>query len=165
MKRYIRIIDSFYLLLLAVGIGAVVACGAFAAPVIFHINEFIPEITQLESGLIMGRIFVRLNSYLVILMVIMGLYESVCLYGGIVKKNIPYSLFWFLLAVINSICIALFAYYYTPFILDSANIASENFADMHAQSVLVFKILLFGLGMLFIWRAYILHYMRIENKA
>ena len=67
MVKFFRIADVFYLLLLGIGIGGIIACGAFAAPVVFKIESFLPHITQYESGMIMGRIFMRLNVYLQIL--------------------------------------------------------------------------------------------------
>ncbi len=162
--KYLRIFDSFYLLLLGVGIGGIIACGAFAAPVVFKINEFIPAFSQSESGLIMGKIFVRLNAYLVFLMVVIAIYESIGLLTCNLKINSIYSKFWFLLGVFNITLIILFVYYYTPFILKPQNILSDEFVTMHKQSVLVFQALMFGLSLLFIWRAYALHYMQQISK-
>lgn len=158
MQRYLRILDSFYLLLLGVGVGGIVACGTFAAPVIFHIGDFIEGITQSESGLIMGRIFVRLNTYLLFLVVIMAAYEGLGVVCYLTKKEVRYMRAWAVLGVCNIALILLFAYYYTPFILDPQNLASEHFQSMHEQSVWVFKLLMLGLSILFIWRGYALHY-------
>ena len=164
MTRYMRIFDSFYLLLLGVGVGGIIACGAFAAPIIFNIDEFIPTFSKMDSGLVMGKIFVRLNAYLMFLAIIMALYEGFGFFAKILKLDILYSNFWLILGVFNIVLIALFVYYYTPFILDIQNLLSENFASMHEQSVWVFKALMFGLSVLLIWRAYLLHYVPQSPK-
>ena len=164
MKRYILVFDSFYLLLLGVGIGGIIACGAFAAPIIFNIDEFIPTFSKMNSGLIMGKIFMRLNAYLTFLAIIMLMYEGFSFFAKILKLDILYSIFWLILGVFNITLIALFVYYYTPFILNTQNLLSDDFANMHEQSVLVFKALMFGLSVLFIWRAYLLHYVPQNYK-
>lgn len=164
MVKYLRLVDSFYLLLLGVGIGGIIACGAFAAPVVFGIHDFMPMITQSDSGIIMGKIFMRLNAYLVFLMIIIGLYEGFGFLSNVKKINLVYTKFWLLLGVCSIILIALFAFYYTPFILDSKNLFSENFDAMHKQSVWVFKALMFCLSVLFIWRIYMLHYAQQNKK-
>lgn len=158
MIRYLRLFDSFYLLLLGVGVGGIIACGAFAAPVVFGIHDFMPIVTQSDSGIIMGKIFMRLNAYLVFLMIVIALYEGVGFLSFIEKINPIYVKFWLLLGICSIALIALFAFYYTPFMLDPQNLFSENFDSMHKQSVWVFKALMFCLSVLFIWRAYILHY-------
>lgn len=164
MVRYLRLVDSFYLLLLGVGIGGIIACGAFAAPVVFSIHDFMPMITQSDSGVIMGRIFMRLNAYLVFLMIVIGLYEGFGFLSNIEKINPIYTKFWLLLGIFSITLIALFAFYYTPFILDPQNLFSDNFDSMHKQSVWVFKALMFCLSVLFIWRVYILHYIHQSVK-
>lgn len=148
--RLIRIVDCFYLLLLGIGIGAIIACGVFVAPVIFkQVNEVIPNITNAESGIIMGKIFLRLNFYLQVFLVVMVVYEIISL-----VYNRLYCKIWTVLVFINAICIGLFVWYYTPFILDKNNLASDNFVVMHTQSVWVFKILMISMSILFVWRIY-----------
>ncbi|MDY5185888.1 DUF4149 domain-containing protein [Helicobacter trogontum] len=164
MARYMRIFDSFYLLLLGVGVGGIIACGAFSAPIIFNIDRFIPSFSKMDSGLVMGKIFVRLNVYLVFLAIIIALYESFSFFARILKLKIVYSNFWPILGVLNIILIALFVYYYTPFILDIQNLSSDKFLSMHEQSVWVFKALMFTLSALFIWRLYLLHYVSQSIK-
>ncbi len=149
MVKFFRIADVFYLLLLGIGIGGIIACGAFAAPVVFKIESFLPHITQYESGMIMGRIFMRLNVYLQILFVVIACYEII---SAILRQQ--YRKVWLIIGGINILCIALFVWYYTPFILNVENLASDNFSSMHAQSVWIFKILMFGLAIAFVWRAY-----------
>lgn len=156
--RFLHLVDCFYLLLLGVGVGGIIACGAFAAPVVFSIHEFIPVITQGDSGMIMGRIFVKLNSYLIFLMMVMVLYEGFGFVSHLAKMNPIYTKFWFVLGVGSIVLIALFAFYYTPFILDPQNLLSDNFDAMHKQSVWVFKALMGCLSILFIWRVYVLHH-------
>ena len=94
----------------------------------------------------------------------MALYEGFSFFAKILKLDILYSNFWLILGVFNIVLIALFVYYYTPFILDTQNLLSDNFASMHEQSVWVFKALMFGLSVLLIWRAYLLHYVPQSPK-
>ncbi|RDU58835.1 DUF4149 domain-containing protein [Helicobacter sp. MIT 14-3879] len=157
MQRAIRIMDSLYLLFLSIGIGGIIACGAFAAPIIFHAQDFISQevanlFTNTDSGQIMGQIFLRLNGYLLILLVIIVVYELLSL-----KFNPNYSKVWLILGLISAVCIVLFAWYYTPFILNKENLQSDNFHSMHEQSVWVFKILTMSLSILLVWRGYKLH--------
>lgn len=160
--RLLRIIDCFYLLLLGIGIGGIIACGAFAAPVVFtQIHEVLPDITQAQSGLIMGKIFMRLNVYLKILLFVMVIYEIFSLLYNYFKfsfhsyyKMWSVSAFILVLTLINAVCIGLFVWYYTPFILDVNNLIKDNFVAMHTQSVWVFKILMVSMSILFIWRIF-----------
>lgn len=153
-NNFFRIIDSLYLLLLGIGIGGIIACGMFAAPVIFHATDFISQdaanvFDTADSGQIMGNIFLRLNYYLQVLLVAIILYE---LFSSFYASRL--GKIWLLFAILNVACIALFVWHYTPFILDSNSLQSDNFESMHSQSVLVFKILLISLIIVFIGRAY-----------
>ncbi|WP_244910960.1 DUF4149 domain-containing protein [Helicobacter aurati] len=155
-QKILRIIDSLYLLLLGIGIGGIIACGMFAAPIIFHATDFISEqaasaFSNIDSGQIMGQIFLRLNYYLQVLLVAIIAYELFH-----VISNHHYARIWLIFGFINVVCIALFVWYYTPFILDKENLRADNFQAMHAQSVWVSKILLINLSVVFIGRAYTL---------
>lgn len=155
MKKFTRVFEPIYLLLLGVGVGAIIACGAFAAPVVFKMGEHLgmSDITQFEGGIIMGKIFMRLNSYLQILLVVIAFYE---LFSFLfLRKSGAYSVFWLLLGVISIVCIALFVWYYSPFLLDSKNLVNrEDFMELHTQSRLISQILIVSLSILFVWRAY-----------
>lgn len=155
MSKLFKIADLFYLLLIGIGVGCIIACGVFVAPVIFKINEFIPTFSQTESGLVMGKIFVKLNYFLMLLAIIIAIYETIGFLTAKFNKN--YTRLWIILGAFNIILIYLFAFYYTPFILDKNNIESEVFVTMHEQSVLVFKVLMLSLSILFIWRSYKIH--------
>lgn len=143
---------TFYLLLIAVSLGAALASGAFATSSIFRAAEIVKnlEITTFQSGVLMTSIFIKLNVLLNILALYILIYEiftlSVCR-----KKVTP------LLGLINVILIFLFTLYYTPFIVEAQSLGeesfySETFATMHHQSVLVFKALMASLFILFIYR-------------
>ncbi len=155
MSRFFKIADLFYLLLIGVGVGCIVACGVFVAPIVFKIGDFITNFSQAESGIVMGKIFVRLNYFLIILAIVIAIYEILCFSGS--KFSQYYSKLWLILGLFNIVLICLFVFYYTPFILDTNNLQSEDFVTMHSQSVLVFKILMFSLSVLFVWRAYKAH--------
>ncbi|RDU65977.1 DUF4149 domain-containing protein [Helicobacter didelphidarum] len=151
MTKFFRIIDPLYILLLGIGIGGIIACGAFAAPVVFRIGDMIPGLGPYEGGMIMGGIFVRLNMYLLILLLAIIIYE---LLSFIYLRKTIYSILLLLVGIISSVCIALFVWYYTPFILNPENLVSENFSSMHEQSVLCFKILMVCLAILLVSRSY-----------
>lgn len=157
MQRAFKIIDCIYLLLLGVGVGAIIACGAFTAPIVFNMASFTSQeasqiLTVADSGQVMGQIFLRLNTYLIILLVLMPAYEI----ASLVYRP-QYPKLWLLLALFAAGGIGLFAWFYTPFILDASNLESENFDSMHKQSVWVFQAIMISLSLLFIGRAYSLH--------
>lgn len=152
MSKFFRIAEPIYLLLLGVGIGAIIACGAFAAPVVFHMKDFIEGTTQFDSGIVMGKIFMRLNAYLRILFIVICIYEILSFL--FLRRVGVYSIFWLILAIINATCIALFVWYYSPFLNDINSLADSDFTKIHSQSVLIFKILMASLSITFIWRVY-----------
>lgn len=143
---------TFYMLLIGVSLGAIVAAGAFSAPVIFRAIHFVPtlDITIFESGLLMTEIFKKLNVILNILALYMLVYEILSLrISG--KKLAP------LLGFVSIILIGLFTLYYTPYIihaqtLGESGIQTSAFDSMHMQSVYVFKALMVTLCLLFIAR-------------
>lgn len=151
---------TLYLLLIGISLGAALASGAFATSSIFRATEIVEnlEMTTFQSGILMTSIFIKLNFILNILALYIIIYEiftlSVCR-----KKITP------LLGLINVVLIFLFTLYYTPFIVKAQSLGeesfySESFANMHHQSVLVFKALMISLFILFIYRL-----LRIVNNG
>ncbi|WP_299547855.1 DUF4149 domain-containing protein [uncultured Helicobacter sp.] len=142
----------FYLLLVGVSLGAVLASGAFSAPTIFRASSLVPElnISVFQSGILMTNIFTKLNVLLNILAVFILVYEILAFrVSG--AKVAP------LLGFISVILIFLFTLYYTPYILEAQKlgengIANAAFDAMHTQSVYVFKALMASLCLLFIVR-------------
>ncbi|WP_104721096.1 DUF4149 domain-containing protein [Helicobacter mesocricetorum] len=142
---------ALYLLLIGISLGAALASGAFTAPSIFRAAEIVQnlEITTFQSGILMTSIFIKLNFLLNILALYIIIYETILSFYK--EKFTP------LLGLINVILIFLFTLYYTPLIVEAQisgedSLYNESFVAMHHQSVLVFKTLIIGLCVLFIYR-------------
>ncbi|CAM2836549.1 DUF4149 domain-containing protein [Helicobacter burdigaliensis] len=138
----------FYLFLLGLGVGAMICAGVFSAPAIFRASAIVEglEISLFQSGVLMTSIFVKLNSLLLALGGIILAYELMSFFRHKTKISA-------LLGIICVLLICLFAFYYTPFILDAQKlgengIATLEFDKAHKESVLVFKGLLFALILL-----------------
>ncbi|MWV62256.1 DUF4149 domain-containing protein [Helicobacter saguini] len=155
MNKFFRVTEPLYLLFLGIGVGAIIACGAFAAPVVFNMSKILgmDSIGTYEGGIVMGQIFVRLGGYLQFLLIIICIYEIVSFL--LLRKNEKYSIFWLILGIVSVVCIALFVWYYMPFLLNSENLSDkEHFDKLHTQSRHVSQILMCSLSVLFVWRIY-----------
>ena len=143
--KIVRFLDSLYLLLLGIGVGAIIAC-IFSAPTLFRAGEILTlPITKEQSGVLMGRIFENLN---IVLFIVAG---GIIVFEFIVAKMLRNSSIVIVLSAgISLIMIFLFALYYTPYILSAPDTQSPEFQSMHAQSVIVFDILLVSLCVLFV---------------
>lgn len=144
---------AFYLLLIGVTLGAIIACGVFSAPAIFRASMIVPnlEITLFQSGILMTSIFTKLNFLLNLLAVFILFYE-------ILSMRISGAKIAPILGLCSLILIFLFTLYYTPYILQAQSLGEEAIANhafdaMHTQSVYVFKALMVSLLLLFIIRA------------
>ncbi|WP_235853001.1 MULTISPECIES: DUF4149 domain-containing protein [Helicobacter] len=140
------------LLVLGVGVGVVFFAGAGVAPVIFKASEIAHvNLGALEAGALMGQIFVRANTLLNALGVLLVL-DSLFL---ALKKS--KGAWLVLLSLISAGLIALFSFYYTPFILNAQATHmtdTPTFARMHTHSEVLFKALLILLCALFVGRAW-----------
>ena len=150
------VLDSLYLLLIALTAGAVAVLGVIVAAVVFH-SEFyltIPLLSRYEEGKIMGEIF-RQFSYWAYFMtlIIVGYEMSLYKMMKIDKVSILASI-----ATVSTLL--LFAAVYTPKILDyqakGESAIDQSFEALHKASELDFKILLATLIILFLRRIYIL---------
>ncbi|MGX3098536.1 DUF4149 domain-containing protein [Helicobacter sp. 23-1046] len=143
--KIVRFLDSLYLLLLGIGVGAIIAC-IFSAPTLFRAGEILTlPITKEQSGVLMGRIFENLN---IVLFIVAG---GIIVFEFIVAKMLRNSSIVIVLSAgISLIMIFLFALYYTPYILSAPDAQSPEFQSMHTQSVVVFDILLVSLCVLFV---------------
>lgn len=93
----------------------------------------------------MGKIFENLN---IVLFIVAG---GIIIFEFIIAKMLRDSnIIIALSAGISLIMIFLFALYYTPYILSAPDTQSLEFQSMHAQSVVVFDILLVSLCALFV---------------
>ncbi|WP_104732593.1 DUF4149 domain-containing protein [Helicobacter salomonis] len=142
-----------FLLVLGMGIGVVLFAGAGVAPVLFKAPTLAHvDLSILDAGALMGRIFVRANTLLNVLGVFLAL-DSAFL---ILAKRRRGALL-VLLSIIGVGLITLFSFYYTPNILQAqamGTTATPEFARMHMQSEMLFKVLPFVLCALFVGRAW-----------
>ncbi|WP_104578292.1 DUF4149 domain-containing protein [Helicobacter felis] len=132
---FLRFWHVLILLGLGMGVGVVFFAGAGVAPIIFKSGL----LSQGDAGVLMGRIFVRANAFLNALGVLLGL-DSLYL----LLKRSRQSLLA-LSGLLSTALIALFSFYYTPHILHAQAIGAtttQAFAQMHAQSEILFKVLL-----------------------
>ena len=151
-----RVLDALYILLLGAGVGCIIAC-VFAAATIFKAGEFLPQLSISDSGLLMGKIFLKSNVFFNILAGVIIVYELLTFWSAQLFNFSNQRRFWALIGGINVIMIFLFTLYYTPYIMEAqalGNIATPEFDSMHKQSELVFKILLVGLSVSALWRGF-----------
>ncbi len=141
------------LLALGMGVGVVLFAGAGVVPVIFKAPEIAHvNLNTSEAGALMGQIFVRANALLNALGVLL-LLDSLLLTLVARHRRVILAL----LALASVALIALFSFYYTPYILNAQatnTTATPEFARMHAQSEILFKVLLFLLCALFVGRTW-----------
>ncbi|BDQ27074.1 DUF4149 domain-containing protein [Helicobacter heilmannii] len=141
----LRLWRVLVLLALGVGVGMVLFSGACVAPILFKTPEILDPH---NAGVLMGRIFIRGNFLLNVLAVALVL-DALVLWA--VHKS---GLLFFHLA--GAALIALFSFYYTPYILNAQATnatTTPEFAAMHAHSETLFKALLALLLISFVWRA------------
>lgn len=145
-----RGIDSAYLLLLGVCVGAMVACGMMSAPIIFRAGEILSMPSSVEqSGILMGLIFQKLSILLYIVGIIIFVFE---LFAARLFRTS--GVLVMLSAGVSIMMILLFNLYYMPYILNVTDTQASEFESMHAQSVIVFKILVVSLATLFVAKSF-----------
>ena len=145
-----RGIDSAYLLLLGVCVGAMVACGMMSAPIIFRAGEILSmPISVEQSGILMGLIFQKLSILLYIVGIIIFVFE---LFAARLFRTS--GVLVMLSAGVSIMMILLFNLYYMPYILNVTDTQALEFESMHAQSVIVFKILVVSLATLFVAKSF-----------
>lgn len=154
-KVFINTASALYIWLIGLTIGALVACGAFSASVIFNANDFGIELSKFQSGILMTQIFLKLNILLIAVAFIITIFEIVALRLSNHTKTIKIILF--LSGAISVICILLFSLYYTPFIIEQQQIGvmatqSNEFQSMHKQSEMVANIIFFSLSVNLLFR-------------
>lgn len=146
---------NIYLFVLALNIGAQLCAGAFVAPVIFRAALYIdPEsLSTLESGLLMTQVFLKGN-YLMLAAAALALLCEIILYPKTPGFKLKFSTL--MLAVIFAALTLLFAFYFTPYIIEASKLGEagldEKFAAVHQASELAMKIMLIAQAMLFFLR-------------
>ncbi|PAF41722.1 DUF4149 domain-containing protein [Helicobacter sp. 11S03491-1] len=163
----IHTINALYLWLVGLSIGAMIACGAFVAPMIFNAYSFLPDlgITQYDSGILMTQIFVKLNYLLNFTAIIIIIYELLSF-----KASFKPSIILLGINTLSILLIFIFTLYYTPHIIEAQSMgaaytATPEFESMHTQSEFIFKILLTTLSISFFWRIILLSAKPIHQIA
>ena len=150
------LVDVFYLLAIAMTIGAVFVLGVFVAAVVFHSEVFltIPLLSRYEEGKIMGEIFRRFSYWGYIMAAIIVVYEAARFKAMHIDKIS-------IMASLGAIgTLLLFSGIYTPKMLEYQELGevammNHSFESLHKASEVDFKILLVMLLILFCRRAYL----------
>ena len=150
-------IDFSYLTILAATFGAVIVLGAFVAPVIFHSDRILVDITldKYNAGIIMGEIFSRFSYWIYVVAAFIVLYEAAQYKTG-QRDAIAFA------SAVTAVFSALmFSVVYVPKILamqelGTEAIHSDTFRNIHTASEIDFKILAVALLILFIRRLMLL---------
>jgi len=150
------LIDTAYLLLLAMTAGAVLILGAFVAAVVFHSELYlsVPLLSRYEEGKIMAEIFYRFTFWAYFMTAVIAIYE-VSRYKVMQIDKIS------ILSALGAIStLLLFAAVYVPKILEyqsrGESAIDASFESLHKASEIDFKILLLMLIVLFSRRTYLM---------
>ncbi|MDU7693457.1 MAG: DUF4149 domain-containing protein [Helicobacter sp.] len=158
-----KIIHSIYLFIIGLCIGGIITAGVFVAPVLFGAYNFLPDLGMgtFESGILMTQIFLKLNILLNISIVAIIIYEIYVL------RSFKLNFIPIILSICSIILILSFSFYYTPKIIEFKNLGagitgSPEFAKIHIQSEIIFKIILALFVISFLWRAIQFSYKKIS---
>ncbi len=149
--------DFTYLIVLAATFGAVIILGAVVAPVVFHSEKFLVDMSldHYNAGIIMGEIFHRFSYWLYIVAASVLLYEAAWYKMG-QRDAIAFG------AAVSVVFTSLmFSTVYSPKILSMQAIGpeatrSDTFENIHIASEIDFKILALALLILFVRRLMLL---------
>ena len=154
MKILALCVRSIYLWAIGVAVGAILACDVLSAPVILNAYQYLPSlgITSYDSGILLGKVYVRFNYMFNGLAILILIYELL-MFNLSLKK----SLFSLGMGILSVILIFLFTLYYTPAITNiqqegAAFTGTEEFENISTQSEIVLNILFVTLSILFISR-------------
>ncbi len=150
-------VDFTYLIMLAASFGAVIILGAVVAPVIFHSDKILVDMTldHYHSGVLMGEVFHRFSYWLYVVA------SGVLLYEAAMYKMGQRDAIAFASAVTVVFSSLMFSAVYSPKILAMQAIGveatqSDTFQNIHMASELDFKILAVALVVLFVRRLMLL---------
>ncbi len=150
------LIDTVYLLLLAMTAGALLILGVFVAAVVFHSELYlsIPLLSRYEEGKIMGEIFRRFSYWAYFMTAVIAIYEAAR------YKVMQIDRISILSALVSIGSLLLFAAVYVPKILEyqvlGESAMDESFEALHKASEIDSKILLIALLILFCRRLYLI---------
>jgi hypothetical protein len=150
------LIDTVYLLLIAMTAGAVLVLGAIVAAIVFHSEVYlsVPLLSRYEEGKIMGEIFLRFSYWCYFMAGVITLYE-VSLYFVMQIDKIS------VLSAMGALgTLLLFSGVYVPKILEyqsrGEGAIDDSFELLHKASEIDSKLLLIMLLILFSRRAYLI---------
>ena len=151
MKNRQFLADTFYLLLLASTLGAILVLGIFVAPVVFHTTL----LEHFDAGIVMADIFQRFTYWLYLMLI------AIILYEGYEYKKFKRDQLIIGSSLMSIFSIVMFNTVYTPKILQMQSLGkeatmSEEFENIHLASELDFKILALALLILFVRRYYLI---------
>ncbi|MDR1452020.1 MAG: DUF4149 domain-containing protein [Helicobacteraceae bacterium] len=151
------ILETFYVVLLGVTLGATITIGAIVAPTIFKAALYIgsDEIDLFASGRLMSEIFRRYAVFVGATILFSAFYE---IWRFWKDDRLTSVLILTALAFVSG---GLFAWYYAPTILALQAEGVEatqtiGFNSLHSQSVSAFKIFTLSVGALLIYRVSLL---------
>jgi len=143
--------------MLGASFGAVIVLGAFVAPVVFHPNSILVDMTldHYNSGIIMGEIFRKFSYW------VYGIAIWVILYEAIMYKMGQRDAITFGSAITVVFSSLMFSAVYSPKILAMQAIGAEatqsdTFQNIHLASEFDFKVLSVALIVLFVRRLMLL---------
>jgi hypothetical protein len=150
------LIDTVYLLLIAMTAGAVLVLGAIVAAIVFHSEVYlsVPLLSRYEEGKIMGEIFLRFSYWCYFMAGVITLYE-VSLYFVMQIDKIS------VLSAMGALgTLLLFSGVYVPKILEyqsrGEGAIDDSFELLHKASEIDSKLLFIMLLILFSRRAYLI---------
>ena len=150
-------IDFSYLIVLAATFGGVIVLGAFVAPVVFHSDRILVDVSldNYNAGIIMGEIFHRFSYWIYVVAAFVVLYEAAQYKMG---QRDAISFASAVTVVFSSL---MFSAVYAPKILAMQVLGkeatqSDTFHNIHMASEIDFKILAIALLVLFIRRLMLL---------
>jgi hypothetical protein len=150
------LLDTFYLLTIAMTVGALLVLGAVVAAVVFHSEVYlsIPILSRYEEGKIMGEIFLRFSYWCYFMAGVITLYEVSKYFVMQIDK----------IAILSAMgalgTLLLYSGVYVPKILEyqakGEGAMDASFEALHKASELDAKILLVMLLILFCRRVYVI---------
>jgi len=137
----LKFINSFYITVLGILIGAVLVLGTMVAPTIFHTEPLIGSVlSHYQAGVVMSSIFSKFGYFLNGMILIVIVYEINLAYQK--RKIKPYDL---LVTIILIGSMSFFTFYLMPSILELQALketTTEQFNSLHKLSEFDFKVIL-----------------------
>lgn len=132
-------ITNIYIFIIAILIGVEFSLGAIVAPTIFYPTSpnLANVLNKFLSGTLMSEIFIKYNSFLIVISIIILVYEMVN-FNNNLKQNFAKRLFTLLLGAFNLALAITFILYFSDFILNAQKEGIE--ATQTAKFALIHKL-------------------------